>query len=76
VGTNPDKTPGAEPWDTVDFRKTIENDVENVGLHSDQVAREVQDAAAMFYQLSKIAQEHKLVIEATRRAKQRASSCM
>jgi hypothetical protein len=64
------------PWQTVDWRQTIDQGVTDTGRTRQQVTADVEAAAADFYENDGAARDHKPVIDSTRRTQQRMASCI
>lgn len=71
-GTNPATN---DPWNVVDWKKTIEDGMADTGRTRAQVTADVEAAAKDFYTNNAAAAEHKPVIDSTRRTAQRMDHC-
>ncbi|KFA60101.1 hypothetical protein S40285_10782 [Stachybotrys chlorohalonatus IBT 40285] len=71
-GTNPAT---GEPWDVVDWKRTIDDGVTDTGRSREEVTSDVEAAARDFYTNNNGAMDHKPVIDATRRTAQRMNHC-
>lgn len=69
-------SPGSgDPWEAVDWKKTISDGVTDTGQSKEQVTKTVEAAAKDFYTPDGDAKKHKAVIDSTRRVDQRMNHC-
>lgn len=74
VGSGSNPVTGAT-WKEVDWRQTITDGVTDTGKSKEQVAKIVEAAAEDYYTNNGPAREHKPVIDATRRTRERMNNC-
>lgn len=72
--TNP-RNP-SNPWKVVDFKQTITDRAAATGQSREDVAKEVAAAAKKVYSKPGKAKDHKVVIDANRRAQERVGHCI